>query len=119
MSAAPIVVKEFQGQLHVNDLGAPLVQRPKSIAEDHECSTGAQSPSTVASAWTGNEEESVSSEADSRSSQVETSTMYTMGHERVALGTSMAESLYKSFVMVIENVGANWGRLGWSRLYLP
>lgn len=45
--------------------------------------------------------------------------MYAMGHERIALGTSMAESLYESVVMVIENVGANWGRLGWSRLYLP
>lgn len=98
MSAAPIAVKDLKDSSTSTTLDEPLSAEPESTAENHECPTSAQSPSTVTSAWTATEE-SDSREADSRSSQADTSTMYTMGRERIALGTNMIESLYESVVM--------------------
>lgn len=111
MSAAPVAVKDFKDSSTSTTVDEPLSAETESTVEDRKCSRGAQLPSTVTSAYT-NTKESNSSEADSRSSQADTSTMYTVGHERTALDTSEIESLYKSVVMDIEKDGRGLGASG-------
>lgn len=111
MSAAPVAVKDFKDSSTSMTVDETLSAEIESTAEDRECSRGAQLLSTVTSAYT-NTKESNSSEAHSRSSQADTSTMYTVGHERTVLGTSVIESLYKSVVMDIEKDGRGLGASG-------
>ena len=101
MSAAPIIVDIFEDNSTLTTSDEPTGAETESISKDHQCSTSTQPPSAMASACT-DMEESNSIEANSGSSQVGTSTIYTTDPERIALWSKAIENCYRSVLMDIE-----------------